>query len=193
MDEKQRMLAGKLYQPGLDGLREEIVESQLFMHRYNQLSIGDQDKKRAILEELLGRVGESVVFRPPFYIDFGSNITVGDCFFANYNCTILDTAPITIGDDVMFGPNVSLNAPNHPIHPSARQTGLEYSQPITIEDGVWLGAGATILGGVTIGYKAVVAAGATVTKDVPPMTVVTGTPSKILRHIRQEDLDHEQN
>lgn len=105
-------------------------------------------KRELFLEELLGRVGESVVFRPPFYIDFGSNITVGDRFFANYNCTILDTAPITI------------------------------------EDGVWLGVGVTILDGVTIGYGSVVAAGATVTKDVPPMTVVAGTPAKILRHIR---------
>lgn len=109
MNEKQRMLAGKLYQPGIGGLREEMVRGQVLMHQYNQLTINDQEEKRAIVKELLGEIGQSVVFRPPFYVDFGSNIKIGDRFFANYNCTILDTAPVIIGDDVMFGPNVSLN------------------------------------------------------------------------------------
>lgn len=185
--EFDRMLAGELYEPGLDGLRESMVKGQLLMHEYNQLKTTDSKRKQEILTEMLKEKGESVVFRPPFYVDFGSNITIGDRFFANYHCTILDTAPITIGDDVMFGPNVSLIAPEHPLHPDYRVNGLESGRPITIGDRVWIGGSVTIVGGVTIGEGSVVAAGSIVTKDVPPMTIVAGTPAKVIRKITEED------
>lgn len=185
--EFDRMLAGELYEPGLDGLRENMVKGQLLMYEYNQLKITDSKRKQELLTEMLKEKGESVVFRPPFYVDFGSNITIGDRFFANYHCTILDTAPITIGDDVMFGPNVSLIAPEHPIHPDYRVNGLESGRPITIGDRVWIGGSVTIVGGVTIGEGSVVAAGSIVTKDVPPMTIVAGTPAKVIRKITEED------
>ncbi len=191
MDSKKteidRMLNGELYEPGLDGLREIMEKGQLLMHEYNQLKITDGDKKKDILSKMLKSMGESVVFRPPFYVDFGSNISIGDRFFANYNCTILDTAPITIGNDVMFGPNVGLYAPQHPVHPDVRVNQLEKGLPITIEDKVWVGGDVTIVGGVTIGEGSVIAAGSTVTKDVPPYTIVGGSPAKVIREITEED------
>lgn len=191
-DEKDRMLEGSLYQPGLDGLSEEMEAGQLLMHEYNQLKRTDRDKKRAILGQIFQSMGDNPNVRPPFYVDFGSNISVGDNFFANYNCTILDTAKVKIGNNVMLGPAVNLLTPTHPLHHQWRNTGLEYSRPITIEDNVWIGGGVTVVGGVTIGQGAVIAAGATVTKDVPPMTIVGGTPAKVIREINQEDYDREE-
>lgn len=186
-----RMLNGELYEPGKDGLREIMETGQLLMHEYNQLKITDSERKQEILEKMLKQKGEDVAIRPPFYVEFGAFISVGDRFFANYNCTILDTAPITIGNDVMFGPNVSLLAPGHPFHPDQRVKGLENGKPITIEDRVWVSGDVTIIGGVTIGEGSVIAAGATVTKDVPTMTIVGGTPAKVIRKITEEDRKRE--
>lgn len=131
--------------PGIDGLTEEGERGQLLMHEYNHLKVTDYDRKEEILNQLLGKKGANTLIRPPFYLDFESNISVGENFKANYNFTVLDIAPVTIGDDVYIGPNTSLYAVNHPLHPKTRANRYEKGRPITIEDKVWLGGSVTWL------------------------------------------------
>ncbi len=152
----------------------------------NRLTYADADAVRALFEELTGQpVGEHFRLVPPFYTDCGKNIRIGARVFINQNCTFYALAQITIGDDVMIGPNVSLITSEHPVAPSQRRAYL-LGKPITIEQGVWIAAGVTIIGGVTVGENAVVAAGSVVTRDVPANTLVGGNPAKLIRSIEGE-------
>lgn len=154
--------------------------------RLNRLTYADAEAVRALFEELTGRaVGEGFRLIPPFYADCGRNIRIGRRVFINQNCTFYSLADITIGDDVLIGPNVSLITSGHPVAPSQRRAFL-VGKPITIERGVWIAAGATVVGGVTIGENSVVAAGSVVTRDVPANTLVGGNPARIIRSIEGE-------
>nr|WP_295107432.1 sugar O-acetyltransferase [uncultured Caulobacter sp.] len=152
----------------------------------NRLTYADTNAVRALFEELIGGVvGEHFRLIPPFYADCGRNIRVGARVFINQNCTFYSLADITIGDDVMIGPNVSLITSEHPVAPSQRHVHLQ-GKPITVERNVWIAAGATIIGGVTIGENSVVAAGSVVTRDVPANTLVAGNPARVIRSIEGE-------
>ena len=177
---KQRMLAGEPYITDAEILADQ-VGSQALMADYNATAPGEGERRRALLEELLGAVGPDVEIRPPFYVDDGSRITVGARCFANFGLTALDVAPITIGDDVQIGPHVQLLTPTHPVEPGPRRDKWESAAPITIGDNVWLGGGAIVLAGVTIGADTVVGAGAVVTKDLPPGVVALGNPARVTR------------
>jgi acetyltransferase-like isoleucine patch superfamily enzyme len=149
----------------------------------NRLTFADADQVRALFSELTGqKVDDGFRLIPPFYTAYGQAIRVGRRVFINQNCTIYDLAEISIGDDVMIGPNVSLLGEGHPVAPSERRTCI-IGRPITIQRNVWIGAGATIIGGVTVGENSVVGAGSVVTKDVPPNTLVGGNPAKVIRSI----------
>ena len=126
---------------------------------------------------------------PPLYCDYGTNIQVGENFFANYQLTVLDCAAVTIGDNVQIAPNVSIYTAGHPLHPDSRNSGYEYALPITIGDNVWIGGNVVICPGVTIGDCAVIGAGSVVTRDVPPWTVAAGNPCRVLRQITEADRD----
>jgi maltose O-acetyltransferase len=149
--------------------------------RFNRTSAEDSADRAEILRELLGRVGTGTVIEPPFHCDYGSNISVGERFYANVGCVFLDCAPVTIGDRVQLGPHVQLLAVSHPLDRALRASGLEYGEPIDIGDDAWLGGGAIVLPGVTIGEGAVVGAGSVVTRDVAAETVVAGNPARPLR------------
>lgn len=152
----------------------------------NRLTYADADAVRALFEDLAGhKVGEHFRLVPPFYTDCGRNIRVGARVFINQNCTFYALADIVIGDDVMIGPNVSLITSEHPVAPSQRRAYL-LGKPIVVERGVWIAAGATVIGGVTIGENSVVAAGSVVTRDVPANTLVAGNPARVLRSIEGE-------
>ncbi len=152
----------------------------------NRLTYADAAEVTSLFEELTReKVGEHFRLVPPFYADCGKNIRVGDRVFINQNCTFYSLAEITIGDDVMIGPNVSLITSEHPVAPSQRRTYL-VGKPIVIARGVWIAAGATVIGGVTVGENSVVAAGSVVTRDVPPNTLVGGNPAKVIRSIEGE-------
>lgn len=152
----------------------------------NRLTYADADQIRSLFEELTGQTaGERLRLIPPFYTDCGKNIRVGARVFINQNCTIYALAEVTIGDDVMIGPNVGLIASGHPVAPSQRRAYL-LGRPITIENGVWIAAGATVIGGVTIGKNSVVAAGSVVTRDVPANALVGGNPARVIRSIEGE-------
>lgn len=151
----------------------------------NRLTYDDVDQVRALFGELVGRAMDAgFCLIPPFYTESGVHIRVGRDVFVNQNCTFYDLGGIDIGDAVMIGPNVSLITSGHPIEPSRRRDGV-VAKPIVIERNVWIAAGATVIGGVTIGENSVVAAGAVVTRDVPPDTLVAGNPARVVRSIAE--------
>ena len=153
--------------------------------RLNCLTFNDADEVRTLFSELIGqKVDDSFLLIPPFYTTGGPDIRIGRNVFVNQNCTFYDLGGLDIADDVMIGPNVSLVTSGHPLEPSRRRA-YTIAKPIVIERNVWIAAGATIIGGVTLGENAVVAAGAVVTKNVPPNTFVGGNPARIIRSIAE--------
>lgn len=177
------MLAGDLYiadDPENGRLAQRAVA---LADAYHRAEIAADPKARSILNELLGRLGVDSYLKPPIFVDYGENISVGERVFANYNLVALDVATITIGDDVQIGPNVQLLTPTHPIDPGPRRDKLEAAQPIVIGDNVWLGGGAIVCPGVTIGENSVIGAGAVVTKSIPANVVAVGNPARVVREI----------
>lgn len=180
---KDRMLAGELYRAGDDELRADARRAGALMDAYNATAHDDAEGRRAVLEELLGSVGEDVEIRPPFRVDYGYQIRVGPRTFANYGLMALDVGRIDIGADVQIGPNVQLLTPTHPVEPQARKDKWEAAEPITIGDNVWLGGGVVVCPGVSIGDNTVVGAGAVVTKDLPADVVAVGNPARVIRRL----------
>ncbi|MFC8441622.1 sugar O-acetyltransferase [Streptomyces griseoincarnatus] len=179
----ERMLAGDLYIADDPEIGRRLERAMRLAARYQAAYLEDRDQARAVLTELLGSVGEDVEIRPPLFVDYGSNITVGARTFVNYHLTALDVAAITIGEDCQIGPNVQLLTPTHPVEPQPRRDKLEAARPITIGDNVWIGGGAIVCPGVTIGDNSVVGAGAVVTKDVPANVVAVGNPARPVRSL----------
>lgn len=169
-----------LYDPSEPERVHARARASALLARYNRTGSGDPTRSE-ILRELFGRVGADIAIEPPFHCDYGSNIEVGERFYANAGCVFLDGAPVTIGARVQLGPQVQLLAVSHPLDRGQRAAGLEYGEPITIGDDAWLGGGAIVLPGVTIGEGAVVGAGSVVTRDVAPEAVVAGNPARALR------------
>lgn len=153
--------------------------------QYNGIPADQEEEKAAFLADFLGGFGEGSVIQQPFQCDLGFEITIGRNVFINYNCVMLDCAPIIIGDNTLIGPNVGLYAASHPLSPERRLAGNCWAAGITIGKNVWIGGSAVILPGVTIGDNAVVGAGSVVTKDVPKNAVVAGNPAKLVK--MQED------
>ncbi|MHC8421036.1 sugar O-acetyltransferase [Streptomyces sp. NB004] len=179
----ERMRAGDLYiadDPEIERRQRQAVR---LAARYQAAYTEDPATARPLLAELLGSLGEEAHVRPPLWVDYGSNITIGARTFVNYNLTALDVAAIAIGEDCQIGPNVQLLTPTHPLEPGPRRDKLEAARPITIGDNVWLGGGAIVLPGVTIGDNSVIGAGAVVTKDVPATVVAVGNPARPVRNV----------
>ena len=187
MTERERMLSGQLYDAGDETLTAARGRAKRLTWRYHQLDPTDWDSRTQILQELLGHLGEDSWIEPPFRCDYGTQISIGDHFFANYDCIFLDVAPITIGNRVMFGPRVCLYTAGHPLDAATRHTGLEFGKPIAIGDDVWLGGNVVVLPGVTIGAGTVVAAGSVVRRDLPPHVLAAGNPCQVLRSITEAD------
>ncbi|CAM5526834.1 sugar O-acetyltransferase [Streptomyces pilosus] len=177
----ERMLAGDLYIADDPEIARRQLEATRLVARYQAACLEDPAKARPILAELLDSLGEGAEVRPPLYVDYGSNISIGARTFVNYNLTALDVARITIGEDCQIGPNVQLLTPTHPVEPQPRRDKLEAAQPITIGDNVWLGGGVIVCPGVSIGDDSVIGAGAVVTKDIPAGVVAVGNPARPVR------------
>lgn len=156
--------------------------------RFNNIDPTDDQKQQAAIKDLFGSTGANVYVQPNFNCDNGKNIHVGEDFLTNYNVTILDIAPVKIGDYVMIGPNTLIATVNHPMSPKQRRQKMAQGTPVTIGNDVWIGGNCTILPGVTIGNNVVVAAGGVVTKDVPDNCLVAGVPAKVIRKL-DNDLD----
>lgn len=181
--EKQKMIASELYYGNDPELIQDRQRARQLQQVYNHSDPEDVQGRTKLLRQLLGACGEHIEIEPPFRCDYGYNIEVGDYFYANFNCTILDGCPVKIGKHVYFGPNVQLYPATHPLNPEERNKGLEQSKPITIGDNVWLGGGVIVNPGVTIGEGCTIGAGSVVTKDIPPRTFAAGNPCRVIRSI----------
>jgi galactoside O-acetyltransferase len=173
--------------PGLGRLEEERFRGKELAARYNATGPRDQETRSALLGELLGSVGRGVWIEPPLHVAYGRHVHLGDDVYVNFGLTLVDDVEVFVGDRVMFAPHVTISTTGHPVHPELRRDGSQFSAPVRIEDDVWIGAGAVLLPGVTVGRGSVVGAGGVVTADVPPMTVVAGTPARVLRPITDAD------
>jgi maltose O-acetyltransferase len=176
--EKDKMLAGELYDASAPELLAEQAATQRWLARYNALDMAPADR-RTLLVERLAAVGDGAVIRLPFHCDYGFNIRLGAGAFLNFNCVILDVVEVTIGDGAQIGPGVQILTAVHPRDPALRASGLEFGRPVRIGRNVWIGASAIILPGVSIGDDAVVSAGSVVTRDVPAGTTAFGNPARV--------------
>ena len=165
---------------------EEQKRARRLTQQLNTIDRADFDGIGKIVKELLGK-SDGAFINPPFYCDYGFNIEVGKNFFANYNCTILDVAKVTIGDNCQMAPNVAIYTAGHPVHPQTRNTAYEYGISVTIGDNVWLGGNTVICPGVHIGSNTVIGAGSVVTKDIPDWCIAAGNPCRVIRTITEED------
>lgn len=189
MTQLERMLAGLPYLPVDDELLARHQACQNWLDGFNKLATTNYDAKMAELRKWLGACGKEVYLTGPFYCDYGFNISIGDHFFANYHLTILDVGKVSIGNHVLFGPNVAIYAVGHAIDPDLRKEGWEFGQAVTIADNVWLGGSVVVNPGVTIGADSIVGAGSVVVKDIPAGVIAAGNPAKVIRPIGPQDRD----
>ena len=164
----------------------EMKQARILTQKLNTVDRTDMEAIAAIVKELLGE-SDGAFINPPFYCDYGFHIKVGKNFFANYNCTILDVAQVTIGDNCQMAPNVAIYTAGHPIHPDTRNTAYEYGKEVHIGDNVWIGGNSVICPGVHIGSNVVIGAGSVVTKDIPDWVVAAGNPCRVIRKITEAD------
>jgi maltose O-acetyltransferase len=184
---KDRMLRGELYRAEDPALAADLHRAQALLARLNATPLADEATHRGLLQQLLGSVGEDVVVRPPFRCEYGTPVSIGTGTFLNFDCLMLDVAPITIGAHCQVAPRVQLLTATHPIDPEPRRLGWESGAPIVIGDNVWLGAGVIVCPGVTIGENTVVGAGSVVTRDLPADVVAVGSPARPVREIDDRD------
>jgi maltose O-acetyltransferase len=182
--EKEKMLAGEVYNCLDPDLRAERERTKALLRLYNRTEAAPE--RQAVLRQLLGQIGQNSIIEPPFYCSYGQNIYVGDHVFLNVLCTILDCNEVHIGHHVMIGPNVQIYTAAHVLQAEPRNQGWEEAKPIVIEENVWLGGGAILLPGVRVGRNAVVGAGAVVSRSVPANVVVAGNPARVIREIEQQ-------
>lgn len=183
----QLLHTGDLYVCNSPEMFRLQMEYRSLIWQYNQMAPRDMDGHAALLPRIFAEVGEGCFIEPPFNANWGCFTHLGRNVYANFNLTLTDDTHIYIGDDVMIGPNVTITAATHPLHPALRRKGLQYNKPVTIGAGAWIGAGSIILPGVTIGENAVIGAGSIVTKDVPAGVLAVGSPCRVVRPIGEED------
>jgi maltose O-acetyltransferase len=181
------MLGGELYIADDPDMAADFARAQELLDRYNGTAHAEQDERDRILRELLGDVGEGVQIRAPFRCEYGTRVSIGAGTFFNYDCLMLDVAPITIGAACQVATRVQFLTATHPIAPEPRRIGWESAEPITIGDNVWLSGGVIVCPGVTIGDDTVVGAGAVVSRDLPAGVVAMGVPARVLREIDDRD------
>jgi maltose O-acetyltransferase len=181
--EKQKMLSGELYHAPDPELSEERLKTRLLLGELNSSREDEGEKRKSIIEKLIPEAGAGFWLQPPFYCDYGYNISTGEQVFFNFNCVVLDVMPVKIGSRTLIGPNVQIYTATHPMDYRERAAGLEYAKPVTIGEDVWIGGSAVICPGVTIGDRSVIGAGSVVTKDVPPDVFAAGNPCRVIRKL----------
>lgn len=191
VNHKERMVAGLPYVADFNGLPEERMECRRKLWKFNNLNPDEHLAQMGeMLSQIFGAGGETAYVEQTLRCDYGTNISVGRGFYANYNLTILDIAPVTIGDNVMIAPNVSIYTAGHPVHPESRNSGYEYGIPVTIGNNVWIGGSVKILPGVTIGDNCVIGGGSVVAHDIPANSIAVGNPARVVREITEDDREY---
>lgn len=188
MNEKEKASKGLLYDGNYDtALMEERIHAKDLCYKYNQTPPSNLTERKAIMKELLGQTGNNFHIEQSFWCDYGYNIVLGENFYSNHNCVILDGAKVTFGDNVFIAPNCGFYTAGHPLDVEQRNQGLEYAYPITVGDNVWFGGNVIVLPGVTIGDNTVIGAGSVVNRDIPSGVIAAGNPCKVIRAITDED------
>lgn len=188
MTEKEKMQQGLLYDANTDAeLLRERNHCKDLCWQLNQLRPSESEKQREILLKLLGTVQERVCITAPFYCDYGKNIHLGEDFYVNHNCVILDAAPVIFGNHVFIAPHCGFYTAGHPLNQEDRNLGLEYAYPIVVGNNVWIGAHTAVLPGVTIGDNSIIGAGSVVNRDIPAGVIAAGNPCRVIRTITAED------
>lgn len=188
MTNKELMLMGELYKLNDDEeLNEDFMRARRLTRLFNSMTEEQMDERKEVIRELFKSTGENVHVEQTFHCDYGCHISVGNNFYANYDCIIVDVCEVTIGNDVLLAPRVGIYTAGHPIDAAVRNEGLEFGKPVTIGDNVWIGGNAVINPGVTIGSNVVIGSGSVVTKDIPDNVVAVGNPCRVLREITEED------
>ena len=182
--ERAKMLAGELYDPNDLELVEARALARDLCRALNATGDAQEDERRRITRALFGTGGDTVWMQPPFFCDYGANISLGERVFFNFNCVVLDVCPVRIGDFTLFGPSVQILTPMHPLDAELRRKS-EYGKPIEIGSDVWVGGGAIICPGVRIGSRSVIGAGSVVTRDVPDDVLAVGNPCRVVREITE--------
>ena len=187
MTEKEKMLAGKIYDASAD---KELVEDRLkakdLCYEYNDLRPSRVAKREEILRKLFGKTKETFFIEQPFICDYGYNIEVGEKFYSNHNLVILDANKVRFGDNVYIGPNCGFYTSGHPFEADDRNQGLEYAKPIEIGNNVWIGGNVSVLPGIKIGDNCIIGAGSIVTKDIPENSLAVGNPCKVIKNIKEK-------
>ena len=183
MTEKEKMLAGEIYDACNPELLEELNAVKVLCQQYNNLLPTDFAARNEMLQQMLGQADADTFINQPFYCDYGKQIRVGKRFFANFCLTVLDEALVTFGDDCFVGPNVSIYTACHSTNPVERNTSQEWAKPVTIGNNVWIGGSVTILAGVTIGDNCTIGAGSVVTRDIPANSVAVGNPARVVKRV----------
>ncbi|RUR36197.1 sugar O-acetyltransferase [Clostridium perfringens] len=188
---KERMYGQKLYYCNDETLMNEQMKPLELLYDFNQTRPSEQDKRDKMLKKMFAEIGEDCYIEPPFHANWGGkNVHFGNGVYANFNLTMVDDCDIFVGNNVLFGPNVTVSAGTHPIHPELRSKQAQYNIPIHIGNNVWIGANSVILPGVNIGDNSVIGAGSVVTKDIPSNVVAVGNPCRVLREINENDMKY---
>jgi maltose O-acetyltransferase len=182
--ERQKMLAGELYDPMHPDLVSARMRARDLCQALNASREEQQEERNRLLSQLFGKGGDSVWMQPPFFCDYGANIELGHRVFFNFNCVVLDVCPVVIGDFTLFGPAVQIYTPMHPMNAEQRRR-KEFGKAVHIGSDVWVGGGAIILPGVRIGSRAVIGAGSVVTRDIPEGVFAAGNPCRVIREITE--------
>jgi maltose O-acetyltransferase len=185
MTEKEKMLAGELYNAADPELDLDRLDARELLYDFNQSRPSKMPFRTAILKKLFGETGEKIYIEPSFQCDYGYNIKVGENFYANYNCVILDVMEVKIGYNALLGPAVQIYTATHPLDPDERAKMLEGAKPISIGNNVWIGGGAIVLPGVNIGNGVTIGAGSVVTKDIPDYVFAAGNPCKVIKELKK--------
>lgn len=180
--EREKMLAGEFYNAADEELTKERDYARDLTFEFNHTKPSEKEKRMGILKQLIAAKG-SFHIEAPFNCDYGYNIEVGENFYANYGCIILDINKVKIGDNVLLAPNVQIYTATHPVNPAERITGKEYAKPIVIGNNVWIGGGTIICPGVKIGDNTTIGAGSIVTKNIPDNVIGAGNPCRVIKNI----------
>lgn len=185
--EKNKMISGKPYQAFGSELLKERQYAKEIVFQYNSLQPTEIKKRNQLLKSFLGKTEETFFIEPPFRCDYGYNIEIGENFYSNYNLIILDCAKVSIGNNVLIGPNVAIYTAGHPLHFETRNKELEFALPISIGNNVWIGGNVVINPGITIGNNAVIGSGSVLTNNIPANVIAAGNPCKVIREINEND------